>query len=150
MYERRSDLSASGTLFIAFIRTSSARLRSGQHADTWIAISRPPFFSALALWWVGSTYCAGGLFPDRRSVWLGWQHDPDQGRLPSWLKYAGTIPLIDRTSNWTDGTVFHNRLLRDGWQPLAEAGGERWEHRQPRQPLTLMGNSTTGNLKTCR
>src|SRR2546427_1597499 len=72
---------------------------------------------------------------------------PDQGRLPSWLKYASMIPHIDRTSNWTDGTVFHNRLLRDGWQPLAEAAGERWEHRQSRQPLTLMFTELDWNAR---
>jgi hypothetical protein len=49
VFERRSDLSAAGSLFIAFIRTTAARLRDGQRADTWIAISRPPYFTALAL-----------------------------------------------------------------------------------------------------
>jgi len=138
VFERRSDLSADGSLFIAFIRTNAARLRAGQQADTWIAISRPPYFHALALWWVGGTYCTGGLFPDRRSVWVGWQHAPDQGRLPSWLKYASTIPHVDRTNNWTDRTVFHNRLLRDGWVLVADSAGGSWERHHSHQPLTLV------------
>jgi hypothetical protein len=137
VYERRSDLSADGALFIAFIRSNAARLRPGQYADTWIAISRPPYFTALALWWVGGTYCAGGLFPNRRSVWLGWNSDPDQGRLPPWLSRASTIAHVDHTNNWTDRTVFHTRLLRHGWQPLTGAR-EIWEHRHPDQPISLV------------
>ena len=31
--------------------------------DTWIAISRPPYFTALALWWVCGTSCTGGISP---------------------------------------------------------------------------------------
>jgi hypothetical protein len=136
VFERRSDLSAEGSLFIAFIRGNSARLRPDQRADSWIAISRPPYFTALALWWVGGTYCTGGLFADRRSVWTGWQNGPDRGRLPRWLKTVNALPHIDRTNNWTDRTVFHNRLLRDGWQPLADH--TTWERRHPQQPDTLV------------
>src|SRR5438067_8008216 len=59
VYERRCDVSADGSLFVAFIRASAARPRAGGQADTWLAISRPPYFSALALWWIGGTYCTG-------------------------------------------------------------------------------------------
>jgi hypothetical protein len=138
VFERRCDVSADGSLFVAFIRTNAARLRPDQRADTWIAISRPPYFTALALWWVGGTYCTGGLFPERRSVWVGWNDGPDQGSLPSWLERSSTIPHVDSTNNWTDRTVLHNRLLRDGWQPRVEPARETWEHRSPHEPLTLV------------
>jgi hypothetical protein len=138
VFERRCDLSADGLLFVAFLRTNAARPRADQLADTWLAISRPPYFTALALWWVGGTYCSGGLFPDRRSLWLGWQDGPDQGDVPAWLERASSIPHVDRTNNWTDRTVFHNRLLRDGWILVADATGESWEHRHPHQPVVLV------------
>jgi hypothetical protein len=138
VYERRCDLSSDGSLFIAFIRTNNARLRPDHKADTWIAISRPPYFSALALWWIGGTYCAGGLFSDRRSIWAGWNDGPDQGDLPAWLERAATLPHVDRTNNWTDRTVFHNRLLRDGWLVAANATRESWGHRHPSEPSELV------------
>ena|SRR5215471_8492874 len=138
VFERRSDLSADGSLFITFIRTTAARLRAGQRADSWIAISRPPYFTALALWFVGGTYCTGGMFPEDRAVWLGWRAEPDTGNLPGWLARARTLPHIDRTNNWTDRTVFHNRLLRDGWQRVPGAQPETWRRHHPRRQRSLL------------
>src|SRR2546423_531311 len=48
VYERRCDISADGSLFVAFVRQSGGRDRGGKSADTWVAISRPPYFTALA------------------------------------------------------------------------------------------------------
>jgi len=58
--------------------------------------------------------------------------------LPPWLEIARTIPHVDRTNNWTDRTVYHNRLVRDGWQLVAEAPRERWQRQQPDGPLMLL------------
>src|SRR5215468_3926067 len=55
VYERRSDISADGTLFVAFVRQSGGRPDAEIKADTWVAVSRPPYFTALALWAVGGT-----------------------------------------------------------------------------------------------
>ena len=41
VFERRSDLSADGSMFVAFVR-GSAGPRHG-NADTWVAVSRPPW-----------------------------------------------------------------------------------------------------------
>ena len=81
VFERRSDLSSDGSLFVAFVRGSAGPNRG--NTDTWVALSRPPFFTALALWFVGGTYYTGGYFPERKRLWLGWDSpQPDQGRLP--------------------------------------------------------------------
>ncbi len=140
VFERRSDLSADGSLFAAFVRQSGGREPPG--ADTWIAVSRPPFFSALAVWFVGGTYHTGAFFPDRTSLWLGFQSEtgPDRGSVPSWLKVAPPreIPYIDRTPEWTDRTVHFNRLLRDGWELLErDAYRTLWRRRHGVRPLVL-------------
>src|SRR5688572_26792862 len=70
VYERRSDVSADGQLFAAFVRQSGGRNPAG--ADSWIALSRPPYFTALAVWFVGGTYHTGAFFPDDTSLWLGY------------------------------------------------------------------------------
>ena len=65
VYERRSDLAPDGSLFVAFVRRSGGpRRASPEAADSWVAISRPPYFTALALWFVGGTYWLGGCFPE--------------------------------------------------------------------------------------
>jgi hypothetical protein len=137
VYERRSDLSADGELFVAFVRRSSGPDAAGH--DTWIAVSRPPWFTALALWFVGGTYHTGGMFPDGRTLWTGFDpNPPSQGRLPRWLDTTTALPpYVDRTNDWTDRTVWINRLLGDGWSRVDGAAPETWERRSPSGELTL-------------
>jgi hypothetical protein len=143
VYERRCDVSAGGSLFAAFVRQSGAA-RPGQPkgADTWVAVSRPPYFTALALWFIGGTYHTGAFFPDRDSLWTGFQDAaPDIGEVPSWLKLTApsNIPYVDRSQEWTDRTVHFNRLLRDGWQRLDDdVYRTKWQHRHPSRPQTLL------------
>jgi hypothetical protein len=137
VFERRCDLSADGALFAAFVRGTAGPNQG--NTDTWVAVSRPPFFTALALWFVGGTYCTGGYFPEQQRFWLGWDSpQPDQGRLPSWLKMTGERPsYIDGTNDWTDRTVWINRLLRDGWTRCEGAVPESWERPNPAGDLIL-------------
>jgi hypothetical protein len=134
VFERRSDLSADGALFAAFIRQNGGRQPNG--ADSWIAISRPPCFSALAVWFVGGTYHTGPFFPDSTSLWLGFQAQtaPDIGRVPYGLRLVPPqeIAYIDRTAEWTDRTVHFNRLIRDGWELLEkDVHRTMWRRRHP-------------------
>jgi hypothetical protein len=137
VYERRSDLSADGSLFVAFVRGSAGP--SHGNTDTWVTVSRPPWFTALALWFVGGTYYTGGYFPDRHRLWLGWDSPlPDQGRLPSWLTMTSERPPhIDGTNDWTDRTVWMNRLLRDGWTRREGAEPETLERASRAGDVTL-------------
>jgi hypothetical protein len=141
VYERRSDVSTDGSLFIYFARKSGGGTPANAYPhDTWVAISRPPWFTALALWFVGGTYHTGGFFPSRRSVWHGFGADPpDQGQLPRWLALSPALPpYADRTNDWPSRTVWINRLLRDGWESVPGAPVETWERRHPSQPLALI------------
>lgn len=137
VYERRSDLSPDGTLFVAFVRGTPDEPLPNH--DTWVAISRPPWFTALALWFVGGTYSIGGNFPASGQLWLGFEpNPPDQGVLPPWLKAeTNREGYIDRTSDWPDRTVWNSRMLRDGWRRVPEVEPETWQRRHPDQPLTL-------------
>jgi hypothetical protein len=122
VYERRSDVSADGSLFVYFARKSGGLAAQPYPHDTWAAISRPPYFTALALWFVGGTYYTGGYFPAPRRLRMA----------------PGLPPYVDRTNNWTDRTVYVNRLLRDGWEPVPDALAETWQRRHPTQPQTLV------------
>jgi hypothetical protein len=149
VYERRSDLSPDGRIFAAFVRQSGGRGES----DTWVALSRPPYFTALAVWFIGGTYYTGALFPRERRLWLGFldQPSPDVGSTPSWLTVATPRDLryIDGTAEWTERTVHFNRLLRDGWQLLdQEPHATRWERRHPQQARTLTMLHTFDDFRT--
>ena len=135
VYERRADVSADGSLFVYFAGQSGRR----KPADSWLAISRPPYFTALALWFSGcGTYCLGGYFPDRRELWIGFGPSPHIGKLPAGLTLStAPPPYIDRTSDWTERTVFINRLLRDGWEQVP-AARETWQRRNPAGDLALV------------
>jgi hypothetical protein len=134
VYERRSDVSADGQLFAAFVRQSGGRNPAG--ADSWIALSRPPYFTALAVWYVGGTYHPGAFFPDDKSLWLGYMNEapPDVGTKPASLHIAAPqpIPYVDGTGEWTERTVHFNRLLRDGWRLAGrEPYATLWERPHP-------------------
>src|SRR5205814_5824502 len=124
------------------VRQSGGRLREGKNANTWVAISRPPYFTALALWFVGGTYHTGGFFPDCSHVWTGYgETGPDQGSVPPWLAITPPkdIPYIDGTPEWTDRTVHFNRLLRDGWVQEEDATFRtRWRLDSAREPASLV------------
>jgi hypothetical protein len=139
VYERRCDVSHDGSLFAYFARKSSGG--ADIDTDSWIAVSRPPWFTALALWPMGGTYVAGGLFVDGGSLFLGGViAAPDQGELAPWLRLTPEAPYIDHTPDWTDRTVYFNRLLRDGWTPAPSIDMPQpvWERRQPDGDLTLV------------
>lgn len=137
VYERRSDLSADGSLFLAFVRQTTGQNLPDR--DIWLALSGPPWFTALAHWLVGGAYHTGGYFPARGSLWPGFSSNPpDGGAHPAWLTTAtGPPPYLDGTPNWTERTVWLNRLLRDGWQCVADASPETWEHDNPAAGLSL-------------
>jgi hypothetical protein len=145
VYERRCDLSPDGSLFVSFVRKSS----SPYPRDTWVAVSRPPYFTALALWFVGGTYCLGGFFPDSESLWTGFDaSQPDEGGLARWLRPSTERPpYVDGTNEWTERTVFVNRLLRDGWRPVGEAvSTDTWEHPHPHRGETLLVTQRLGDF----
>src|SRR5262249_19012405 len=85
VYEQRCALSPDGALFVAFARKGPVRPRPAAAADSWVAGSRPPYFTALALWFGGSTYPPGGYFTATGELFVGGTAAPDQGKLPAWL-----------------------------------------------------------------
>src|SRR5262249_28298538 len=127
----------------SFARRSGGPFASNHpsaNRDTWLAVSRPPWFTALALWFVGGTYCTGAFFPADRRLWLPFDSiSPDVGELPDWLSIdRGPPPYVDRTDKWTERTVHRNRLLRDGWTRLEGARLETWTHADPTGAMTLL------------
>lgn len=119
VYPHRSDLSPDGSLLLYYAAKWNAYTLDPQtpYDTVWIAISKPPYFTALALWNVGTTYCPGALFEDDQTVWLPFTAGDDAAHpqhQPLGLKIVTGKPLDPQTP------PYFYRLERDGWRREAE------------------------------
>lgn len=66
IYPENCDLSFDGKLFVYFVLKEGHR----EHdlPNSWTALSRPPWLSALALWPLGDSYDGGGRFTGHRQL----------------------------------------------------------------------------------
>lgn len=136
VFERRSDLSPDGELMLTFVH----KIRADAPADSWLTLSRPPYFTALAVWFVGGTWATGGLFRGSRSAWLGFDVvEPDRGALVRGFEVSTRPPEhFDRSLDWTDRTVHLSRLAREGWEHVRTTDDETvWRRRLPDGGETL-------------
>jgi hypothetical protein len=109
VYERRCDLSPAGTLVIYFAATYKEPLRS------WTAISKVPWFTAVAMWPKGDGWNGGGYFKGPYEIHL----DHPQLHGTPHPKFKDTSRKI-RVSSWAtvrgeDAPVWHFTMGRDGW-----------------------------------
>ncbi|HEX8702523.1 MAG TPA: hypothetical protein VF815_27065 [Myxococcaceae bacterium] len=111
LYERRADLSPSGDKLVYFAAKYRAPL------DTWTAVSRPPWLTALALWPRGGAWGGGGLFDTESRLRLnhwGSAMELAQGfQLPSRFQVE---LLWERSGTGEDFPIYDFRLRRDGWR----------------------------------
>jgi hypothetical protein len=113
IYERRCDLSPNGSLLIYFASKQKPPL------ITWTAISRPPYFTALALWPKGDCWNGGGWFVTDKKIRLN--HGPLQTALHSDFG-LGPIKVVGLAEfGGEDDTVWDIVRKRDGWG-RAESG----------------------------
>jgi len=159
IYERRCDLSPNGDLLIYF----AAKWQTPY--ETWTAVSRTPYLTALALWPKGDAWGGGGMFEGSQAIginhlstgpvvvpgaqaakWhpLGLEREtglPAGYSLRRWGEYAG---------RGEDNPILHERATRDGWVLIAQ--GESGPHRQSgygwlfESPEIYERKSPTGDL----
>ncbi len=141
VYERRCDLSPKGDKLIYF----AAKFKTTKHIQhySWTAVSKPPWFTALALWPKGDCWNGGGLFEDGRRVFLN--HHPGQATLDPKF-HIGNLKVRANPQVYGEDDPIHSlRLERDGWT-LAYQGKfkyvgveepEVWEKLNPQKRFTL-------------
>lgn len=105
--EENFDIAPDGKLIVYWARGNSAR-----EFDTWTAVSKPPYFTALALWpWYG-TYFGGGFFESSTRLWL------NNNEVPPLASKFEPGPL-DVTAGWdrpdTALPLYTRKLIRRGW-----------------------------------
>jgi hypothetical protein len=111
IYERRCDLSPSGELFVYFAMDYK-RAKAWNQA-TWTAVSRPPYLTALTLWFKGDAWSGGGLFSSDHKLLLnegGISHVPGETRQRLPIK-VGKL----RLGMGEDDPIESKRRSRDGW-----------------------------------
>lgn len=125
IYAELSELSDDGELLLYSARKTNAwtlKMRDGV-GETWTAISRPPYFTALALWPNGC-WTGGGVFTAHRAVQLDLPFPIARPELPlQRLEVTGTpkpscLPLSLQIA------------LGEGWQmeaPLTELQDYHWQ-----------------------
>jgi hypothetical protein len=120
-YVRRCDLSPDDEFLLYFAA------RFVRPIYSWTAISRPPYFTTLALWPKTDAWGGGGLMLDRYMIGLNHKkqdrQQSDEHALHS--KYK-VVPLDEYAGHGEDAHVEHSRLIRDGWK--LEQPGEAHFH----------------------
>ncbi len=108
IYEERCGISPDGALVVYFAGKFKTKL------GTFTAVSRPPFFTALALWPEGSTWGGGGFFESDRKLILNYGYV-----LPELNANAGMPPDFV-VGDITDYRKHHpeeeNELAQQGWR----------------------------------
>lgn len=100
------DLSEDGELFLYLARREGRRYWSEDYGPQWTAVSRPPYFTALALW-PHSSVIGGGLFIAPRRVRLNIAKPREQ------LTDANLPLQVESSGEFFTGI---EAFLRKGWQ----------------------------------
>jgi hypothetical protein len=114
IYARRSDLCPDGSLLIYFAQKITGRtLVDKEYTYAWTAISKPPYFTALALWPKGDCWHGGGVFQTARRVWLN--HKPEVA-IPHPRHRPRRLQIVsNQDAQGEDWPVWSKRMTLDGW-----------------------------------
>ncbi|MBB4010433.1 hypothetical protein [Allorhizobium taibaishanense] len=115
VYERRCDLSPSGRLLVYFAATNRPPYGS------WTAISKPPFFTALALWPKGNAWGGGGVFEGEDTLLLNHSFERDNVELADGFSLKPSIrvkPCGELSGRGEDDPINGMMRERDGWRSV--------------------------------
>ncbi|MCC7434182.1 MAG: hypothetical protein IT363_05810 [Methanoregulaceae archaeon] len=121
VFVRRCDLSPDGKLLVTAISNYSAqknKLASEEYGletwstSFWTAVSRPPYFTALALWFLGASYNGGGIWVDNHTLGFNNQPYADHEAKPLGSGYR----RVDLNLDVSEDRAIWNQLLKSrGW-----------------------------------
>src|SRR5689334_12699101 len=109
IHEERSDLSPNGELLV--YHAAQYGRESGK--QVWTGLSRPPWFTPLALWPKDHTYHGGGLFLGDHRLLLN--HPPNDAVPRAGCEPPGDLRVEPNPKAHAE-YVYWRRLERDGWE----------------------------------
>ncbi len=124
VYERRCDLSPNGE-YLAYFAASYKPPHS-----SWTAISRPPYFTALALWPKGDAWGGGGLF-DADGKGMALNHRSSEMEIGRGFSLPANFrvrQLGEHSGRGEDDPILSYRLKRDGWHKIQEGKWKENKH----------------------
>jgi hypothetical protein len=110
IFAEKCDLSPDGELFL-YAAYKGTRL-STSYSGSWTAISRPPWFHALALWPMHTTYGGGGRFVGERQVILRGATVAHPAHLPRGVTIVSGDAPYQRSTNEVEGADWTGRDQR--------------------------------------
>jgi hypothetical protein len=143
VYERRCDLSPDGELFVYFAAKHGARQLQSGYTEAWTAISRPPYFTALALWPKGDCWDGGGRFEADRCLHLN-----HAGDARTHLEHPAPKSLriiTNACGRGEDLPIYNDILVGKGWR-RDDAGAMNAELRAWRGPHVWAKPGPDGRL----
>lgn len=156
VYARRCDLSPDGRHLVYFAGHFGPDPVTG---GSYTAVSRPPYFTALALYPWGSAWNGGGLFLDNRRYWIDESGPRQSGEIlqrGTGLKRVPRPPQGVTPQMGEDAVLYLPRLVRDGWRQSGSqsvGGGysrtQRWLFERPVAPGWVLRKTFTASLSEC-
>jgi hypothetical protein len=140
VYEQRCDLSPDGELLCYFAAVHRAPYPS------YTAISRPPYFTALALWAKGDCWGGGGLFDSGMRLRLNhrlkrYHPNTDEMALGEGFRLPQRftiVPLWEHAGWGEDDPIRLMRMERDGWYFVQHGQKKTWH--EPPAPVRLVAD----------
>jgi len=115
IYEDKCDLSPSGNRFIYL-----ASKHKGKY-ETWTAVSRPPYLTALAFWPKSDTFGGGGVFKDEDTILLNHYEKetimPPEFHIPKKIK---VIPVGKGLNLNYNEQIDKIKSEKSGWKLFSE------------------------------
>jgi hypothetical protein len=108
----KCDLSPSGERFLYFNKAYKPRSIATGYGETWTALSRAPYFTALTLWPMNDTWFGGGVFVDDRMIRL---NHPSNAFATHPKHPARDLKIIPEPMWFYVTCVLDERMKRDGW-----------------------------------
>lgn len=130
VYEQRCDVSPDGRFFVGAFTNYSA---DDYKKQGWTAISRPPYFTALALWFTGCAWNGGGIFQSSTKVRLNncpmqWIEDkavrkPLRASLLNLglSEHEPIYSMLLKKRGWNERTGLKTKLLNPNWREVGES-----------------------------
>lgn len=123
IYERRSDLSPDGKYSIYFAMNGKWRSES---KGSWTAISRAPYFKAIAFFTKGDCWHGGGLWTGKNTYWLNDGYGHTIARDTTAVRRDRKYQPSGNYGGECLGVYYH-RLLRDGWKLVDRLHVGKWK-----------------------
>lgn len=139
LYPQRCDLSPDGRWFLGFV-VGGAR-PDWAPGNTYVALSRLPWLTALAAWGTGGTWSRGASFAERGVDEVGAPEVGDVAALPYGLAVTRVASFaVERRRGWRESDDTPPRTEHDAWDER-RAEHVRMEKREPggRRVLAVAG-----------